>query len=249
MDTKQFPSTSPYASFVGPIDTSILRIKFPSFWPEGQERASGFIRLGTYLIPAPTGIMRDKGVFPFHIFVLFPLTIQPWQSMCAWMKNPKGEGPFNTRNWLSGSGPVLSILNREVVEDSEQRDDDRPILVLIPDTWDWIPSSSGDGVGGENINSASKQSNSTTPNKGSRSRNPFSSPSTTSKSTVKPDTGTIPIEVIDSGSQLYATPSTSSKMDDKPDSEFMSTEIVETNTRIDEDKSLSRKSIFSQHQK
>ena len=176
MDSRQFPFTPPFASFVGPIDTSTFKLKYPSFWPEGQERASGFIRLGTYLIPAPTGIVKDKGVYPFHIFVLFPLTIQPWQSMCGWMKNPKGQGPFTTRNWLSGSGSVLGILNRELVEDSEQRDADCPILVVIPDTWEWIPSTFGDGLSGENINSASKLRNPTTPSQGSKSRNPFSSP-------------------------------------------------------------------------
>ena len=75
MDNQQFPFTPPFALFIGPIDTLIFKLKYPSFWPEGQERASGFIHLKTYLILAPTGIVKEKGVYPFHIFVLFLLTI------------------------------------------------------------------------------------------------------------------------------------------------------------------------------
>jgi hypothetical protein len=85
--------TPPYASFAGPVNNSTYKLKYEIFWPEGQDKASGFVCLGTYIVPT---IFENeyrspgKGVHVFHIFMLFPLNQQPWKAMYEWMKAPKG---------------------------------------------------------------------------------------------------------------------------------------------------------------
>ena len=101
--------------------------------------------------------------------------------MCLDEEDARGQGPFTARNWLSSSGPIIGILNRDLLHDSLDKDGDCPILVVVPDTWEWIPSSTGTSQGPDSTNSTMGSAPST-PSKPSnskyvQSRNPFLSPS------------------------------------------------------------------------
>jgi hypothetical protein len=179
-----FPTTPPYASFAGPVDVTTFKLNPGPHRPEGQEKACGFIKLGTYIMPAANEsdfVPPLKGVHPFHIFVIFPLLQQPWQSICAWMKNARGQGPFTARTWISASGPVIGTFNRDLLQDALDEDGDSPILVIIPDTWEFIQSSTGTSQGPD-MTTSTISSAPSTPSKPSdpnrvHSRNPFLSPS------------------------------------------------------------------------
>ena len=104
-------------------------------WPEGQLKACGFVRLGSYLIPGAEGKLPGKGVHQFHIFVLLPLTQQPWKATYAWVKRTT-QGPFTENAWLSGGGPVIGILNHDAIQDFSESDTDTTILVVTPETFE-----------------------------------------------------------------------------------------------------------------
>lgn len=143
-------------------------------WVEGQHKACGFVRLGTYLIPGTNDRLPYKGVQPFHVFVFLPLEQQPWKSMYAWMAKATNS-PFAENVWLSAAGPVVGILNPDLIRDFPDVDTGTTILVITPDTLEFTTPST---VREPKVAARTVSAAPTTPSKGhrGRSRNPYSSP-------------------------------------------------------------------------
>lgn len=175
--TAPWPSTSTHVSFAGPVDLDTFRIK-DDVWPEPPTKTSVFVKLGSYLQPEndrPPG----KGVHVCHVLVLFPIDQQPWKALAGWMRT--AANPFPKGSWITCSGRLLGVLDRELIQGPRMVDSTVRILVILPDSWELIrqntlsahrtstPTSSGPVTGSP-----------TTPRPagpgGIASRNPFSSP-------------------------------------------------------------------------
>ena len=178
-----FPSMPSRASFSGPIDVTTYRLKDELPWLQnGQAKACCFVRLAGYLQPANEDMPPYKGQHPFHIFILFPLNQQPWQSICKWMMTATGRGPFTPKSWLCGTGPVVGILNRKAIEGFPESDTDTTILVVIPETWEFVTRTTLEPPPPVSVSQAttprSESATTAGPGSGRVSRNPFASPRT-----------------------------------------------------------------------
>lgn len=193
-----FPTIPSYTSFAGPVDISTFKLRPNIDWPEGQEKACCFVKLGTYIMPEKDTLPPFKGIHPFHVFVFFPLLQQPWASMCAWMKKPSANGPFTSRTWLSVSGLIVGILNRNLLQEGPDNGDDCPILIITPDTFEIIPALTTSAPIQDLDDSAMNIPSPSTPSK-ILSRNPFSSPAkmtTPIKSLVSVPSSQIPEGIL-----------------------------------------------------
>jgi hypothetical protein len=139
-------------------------------WPDQhQTKACGFVRLGSYLHPGGAGSLKNKGVYSFLIFVLLPLTQQPWRATYTWLsKSP--QGLFVNNTWVSASGPIIGTLSYDNIEDFPDTDRDKIILIVTPDSFETTTSST--------LANQTKPISKfpITPNQ--KTRNPFSSPTT-----------------------------------------------------------------------
>ncbi|KJZ69057.1 hypothetical protein HIM_11553 [Hirsutella minnesotensis 3608] len=81
----QFPSTPPVVSFHGLVAGSgldLLRADLlPGLGPD-QLRCCGLVQLTTYLAPGVPDKVPFKGYYPFQVFVIFPIYVNPWLVLC-----------------------------------------------------------------------------------------------------------------------------------------------------------------------
>ena len=121
---------------------------------------------------APTYSSWEEDASPKHRSELVEVSQQPWASTCKWMGAVTGPGPFTAKSWISGCGPVVGILNREALLQVPDADNDATILMVIPETWDFVAPSTQEP--------SNEVTNPLTPTPGSTpkrfSKNPFASP-------------------------------------------------------------------------
>ncbi len=129
-----WPGSSAHVSFTGPVDMDTFRLKDDA-WSEAQVKTSAFIRLGTYLMPEENR-SPHKGVHVCHVLLVFSVEQQPWKSLLGWML--QGANPFPRGSWMSCSGRVLGVLNRELLQGPQVLDSTVRILVVLPDDWEFI---------------------------------------------------------------------------------------------------------------
>lgn len=147
-----------------------------------------FVKLGSYLQPENDRLPR-KGIHICHVLVLFPVDQQPWKSLAGWMRT--ATNPFPKGSWITCSGRLLGVLDRDLIRGPRLVDSSVRILVILADNWEFIRQSSLSA----NNTPTPKLSNSvdnspTTPRPvgpgGVASRNPFSSPNRARNSTSSP---------------------------------------------------------------
>jgi len=82
------PVTSPIVSFTGPIigpGHTLLHPDTISDLEDTQAKCCGFIQLSTFLTPGDPTKTPFKGFHPFQVFVIFPIHVNPWSSLCKRM--------------------------------------------------------------------------------------------------------------------------------------------------------------------
>jgi hypothetical protein len=135
-----------------------------------------FVRLGSYLQPEDNR-SPHKGVHVCHVLILFPVEQQPWKSMVGWMRTTAT--PFPRGSWIVGSGRILGVLDRNLIQRPQPADSTVRILVVLPDIWDFVRQNALSSSTPRSSNSYNESP--TTPRPavpvGVASRNPFSSPS------------------------------------------------------------------------
>lgn len=81
-----------------------------------------------------------KGIHICHVLLIFPLEQQPWASLVGWMR--ESQNPFPKGSWVAGSGRILGVLNRELLDGPRTVDSTVRILAVLPDNWEFIRQSS-----------------------------------------------------------------------------------------------------------
>jgi hypothetical protein len=121
-----------------------------------------------------------KGVHVCHVLVLFPVDQQPWKSLAGWMRT--AATPFPKGSWITCSGRLLGVLDRDLIQGPKLVDSSVRILVILPDSWELIRQNTLSAHSTSTPASAGPVNNSPkTPRPAGpgvvASRNPFSSPS------------------------------------------------------------------------
>ncbi|KAH7303380.1 hypothetical protein B0I35DRAFT_517390 [Stachybotrys elegans] len=110
-----FPNISPTVSFlgsvVGPGHTLLRKPATPSAsLDELQMKCCGLVRLSTFIAPGDANEIPKRGFYPFFVFVIFPIRLNPWASLCKKMTERR-DTQFQTNSLLSYTGKVAGILD------------------------------------------------------------------------------------------------------------------------------------------
>jgi hypothetical protein len=143
------------------------------------------VKLGTFLMPE-NDRPPHKGIHICHVLVIFPLEQQPWRSLVGWMRD--SANPFPRGSWIAGSGRILGVLNRELLDGPHIVDATVRILAVLPDNWEFIRQSSLTTQNTSSPVPKTPVNDLLTPPRhigpgGVTSRNPFSSPARGKQST------------------------------------------------------------------
>lgn len=133
-----WPTRPAQASFAGPVDHESFQLR-GDVWPDLLRRTSVFVKLGSYIIPEGDRAPH-KGVHVCHVLVLFPINKQPWSSALSWMKS--SSSPFPSGSWISCTGRVLGVLNRQLLQADLPADSPVRILAIVADHWEFIRQAS-----------------------------------------------------------------------------------------------------------
>lgn len=120
------------------MDHEIFQLR-GDVWSEPLRRTSAFVKLGSYIVPEEDRAPH-KGIHVCHVLVVFPINRQPWSAALSWMKN--SPSPFPSGSWISCTGRVVGVLNRELLRTELPADSPIRILVIVADHWEFIRQTS-----------------------------------------------------------------------------------------------------------
>ena len=130
-----FPSISPSASFMGPLDatirfTSNSRLNLPT------RQHLLFVKLSTYLSTSEECKSQQKGLRTFHIAALFPLHDESFVKQHPLLE--KADGALSKTNQiLYGRGKFVGFLDKSLLQ--SYPNDSASIPVLIPEDFNFLP--------------------------------------------------------------------------------------------------------------
>lgn len=169
------PVISPIVTFTGPIIGSGHTLLHPdtiSDLEDIQAKCCGFIQLSTYLTPGNPTKTPFMGFHPFQIFVIFPIHVNPWSSLCRKMIE-RQETQFQPNTLFSCSGKVAGFLDHNIMIHPPQLTQDY-VFIVVPDTWQFYDKTTLDSI----FASSSASTPAKQPSKKMSGRSKFYSPST-----------------------------------------------------------------------
>lgn len=140
----RFPTISPTVSFLGSIigsgQTLLRKDSALTNLSEPQLKCCGFVRLSTFIAPGDANRIPRQGFYPFSIFVIFPIHLNPWASLCKKMAERR-DTQFQANCLLSCTGRVAGLLDhRLMVQPPAFRREDY-VFIVVPDTWTFLDKS------------------------------------------------------------------------------------------------------------
>jgi len=141
------PVTSPIVSFTGPIigpGHTLLHPDTISDLEDTQAKCCGFIQLSTFLTPGDPTKTPFKGFHPFQVFVIFPIHVNPWSSLCKRMTERQGTH-FQSNTLFSCTGKVAGFLDHRIMINPPQLTQDY-VFIVVPDTWQFHHKASLDSI-------------------------------------------------------------------------------------------------------
>jgi hypothetical protein len=131
-----------FVSFVGEVDEHTYTLQAGIFDDmPGQSKLYSFMRLSMYTNNA-TGRAPGTGHHSFHVFVIFPISVNPYKSFWnSIITQPNSKSPFTSRGLMFITGSIVGILSPTVVLQDIQPDEQ--ILVIVPHSHLALSSENG----------------------------------------------------------------------------------------------------------
>jgi hypothetical protein len=118
-----------FVSFIGDIDNQAFTLK-SGLVDSVQLKLCGFVRLHSY-VNSPRGRSPNTGQHPFHVFVFFPISTNPWMSFWKSVREKEdSKGPFQDNGLLFISGSIVGILSPNCINEKLQGHEQ--ILIVVP---------------------------------------------------------------------------------------------------------------------
>lgn len=136
-----FPLIPPSVCFTGAIagpGSTLLNANVLPTLDKDQLRLCAFINLCTYLKPGDGKKTPFTGYHPFQVFVIFPIHIQPWKSMCKKFVDRGGHSPFQPTASFYCAGKIAGMLNPKLMKHPPQLEKDY-MFIVVPDNWTFLP--------------------------------------------------------------------------------------------------------------
>jgi hypothetical protein len=140
-----FPTMSPIVTFTGPIvgpGITVLHNDHTSGLSEAQLKCCGLVQLSTFITPGTPSKPPFRGSHQFHVFVIFPIYVNPWAVRCKKMAD-RQTTQFQPGTMFSCTGRVVALLNHQLMIQPPQLPQDL-VLMVAPDTWSFFERPSRD---------------------------------------------------------------------------------------------------------
>ncbi|KAH7302898.1 hypothetical protein B0I35DRAFT_455424 [Stachybotrys elegans] len=117
-----FPAVSPTVSFLGSV-----------------MKCCGLVRLSTFIAPGDSNEIPKRGFHTFFAFVIFPIRLNPWASLCKKMTERR-DTQFQTNSLLSCTGKVAGLLDHRLLVHPPPLEQDY-VFIVVPDSWTFLDKS------------------------------------------------------------------------------------------------------------
>ncbi|OAQ57861.1 hypothetical protein VFPPC_12426 [Pochonia chlamydosporia 170] len=131
-----FPAVPPTVSFTGPVIGSgrnTLQNEVAATLGDVQLRCCAFIQLSTFITPGNSSKSPFRGFYPFQVFVIFPIQVNPWSALCKKMIE-KPESQFHPGSPFSCTGKIAGLLDHTIMKQPPELQRDY-VFIVVPDTW------------------------------------------------------------------------------------------------------------------